>query len=150
VKSASLGDSGDLKREAGPDASGRRFSVGFARIWARLAKSFPHSVGRITDKAETPALRYNPDAVTNRLNFCMAATSITWISGAHLEHTPPRRYSTTKRTEYAFADLRRRLAQDHGGEGFRIDYGGANKPTQNPLIAAFMRLVAQLKTGNFR
>jgi hypothetical protein len=72
----------------------------------------------------------------------MAATAITWIYGAHLEHAPPRRYSTTKRTEYAFADLRRRLAQDLGGEGFGIDCGGANKPAQNPLIAAVMRLVA--------
>jgi hypothetical protein len=34
--------------------------------------------------------------VTNHLNFCMAATAITWIYGAHLEHAPPRRYSTTK------------------------------------------------------
>ena len=83
----------------------------------------------------------NPDAVTNHLNFCMAATAITWIYGAHLEHAPPRRYSTTKRTEYAFADLRRRLAQDLGGEGFGSDCGGASKPTQNPLIAAVMRLV---------
>jgi hypothetical protein len=84
----------------------------------------------------------NPDAVTNHLNFCMAATAITWIYGAHLEQAPPRRYPTTKRTEYAFADLRRRLAQDLGGEGFGIDCGGANKPTQNPLIAAVMKLVA--------
>jgi hypothetical protein len=90
--------------------------------------------------AETPTR--NPDAVTNHLNFCMAATAITWIYGAHLEHAPPRRYSTTKRTEYAFADLRRRLAQDLGGEGFGIDCVGANKPTRNPLIAAVMALVA--------
>jgi hypothetical protein len=47
-----------------------------------------------------------------------------------------------KRTEYAFADLRRRLAQELGGEGFGSDCGGANKPTRNPLIAAVMRLVA--------
>ena len=84
----------------------------------------------------------NPDAVTNHLNFCMAATAITWIYGAHLEHAPPRRYPTTKRTEYAFADLRRRLAQDLGGEGFGIDCVGANRPTRNPLIAAVMALVA--------
>ena len=54
----------------------------------------------------------------------MAATAITWIYyGAHLEQAPPRRYSTNKRTEYAFADLRRQLAQDLGGEGFGIDCG---------------------------
>ena len=84
----------------------------------------------------------NPDAVTYHLHFCMAATAITWIYGAHLEQAPPRRYSTNKRTEYAFADLRRQLAQDLGGEGFGIDCGGANRPTRNPLIAAVMALVA--------
>ncbi|MGB5560140.1 MAG: transposase, partial [Paracoccaceae bacterium] len=35
----------------------------------------------------------NPDAVTNHLNFCMAATAITWIYGAHLTKAPPRRYA---------------------------------------------------------
>ena len=90
--------------------------------------------------AETPTR--NPDAVTNHRHFCMAATAITWIYGAHLEQAPPRRYSTNKRTEYAFADLRRQLAQDLGGEGFGIDCGGANRPTRNPLIAAVMALVA--------
>lgn len=41
----------------------------------------------------------NPDAVTNHLHFCMAATTIAWIYGAHLQKAPPRRYATTKRTE---------------------------------------------------
>jgi hypothetical protein len=36
----------------------------------------------------------HPDAVTNHLNFCMAATAITWIYGAHLHKAPPRRYAT--------------------------------------------------------
>ena len=31
----------------------------------------------------------NPDAVTNHLHFCMAATTITWIYGAHLQKAPP-------------------------------------------------------------
>jgi hypothetical protein len=84
----------------------------------------------------------HPDAVTNHLNFCLAATAITWIYGAHLEQAPPRRYAATKRTEYAFADLRRRLAQDLGGEGFGIACADPGKPTQNPLIAAVMKLVA--------
>jgi hypothetical protein len=83
-----------------------------------------------------------PEAVTNHLNFCMVATAITWIYGAQLAKAPPRRYATTKRTEYAFADLRRRLAQDLGGEGFGIDCADPGKPPQNPLLAAVMALVA--------
>lgn len=35
----------------------------------------------------------NPDAVTNHLHFCMAATTITWIYGAHLQKAPARRYA---------------------------------------------------------
>jgi hypothetical protein len=84
----------------------------------------------------------NPDAVTNHLNFCMAATAITWIYGEQLAKAPPRRYATTKRTEYAFADLRRRLAQDLGGEGFGIDCADPGKPVQNRLLAAVMALAA--------
>jgi hypothetical protein len=36
----------------------------------------------------------HPDAVTNHLNFCLAATTLTWIYGAHLVKAPPRRYAT--------------------------------------------------------
>ena len=84
----------------------------------------------------------NPDAVTNHLNFCMAATAITWIDGAHLAKAPPRRYATAKRTEYAFADLRRALAKELGGRGFGIDCLDPGKATRNPLIGLVMDLVA--------
>ena len=36
----------------------------------------------------------HPDAVANHLHFCMAATTITWLYGAHLHQAPPRRYAT--------------------------------------------------------
>jgi hypothetical protein len=84
----------------------------------------------------------NPDAVTNHLNFCMAAATITWIYGAHLHKAPARRYATTKRTEYAFGDLRRSLAKDLGGQGFAIDCQAADNATRNPLIGIVMDLVA--------
>jgi len=84
----------------------------------------------------------NPDAVTNHLNFCMAATTITWIYGAHLHKAPPRRYATAKRTEYAFADLRRALAKDLGGHGFGMDCQISANATRKPLIATVMDLVA--------
>ena len=84
----------------------------------------------------------NPDAVTNHLNFCMAAATITWIYGAHLPKAPARRYATTKRTEYAFGDLRRALAKDLGGEGFGIDCEVPDHAARNPLIGIVMDLVA--------
>ena len=84
----------------------------------------------------------NPDAVTNHLNFCMAATAIVWIYGARLDKAPARRYASAKRTEYAFADLRRALAKDLGGQGFGIDCLADVKATRNPLLRAVMALVA--------
>jgi hypothetical protein len=84
----------------------------------------------------------HPDAVTHHLPFCMAATTMTWIYGAHLHQAPPRRYATAKRTEYAFADRRRALAKDLGGQGFGIDCRVPGNATRNPLIATLMDLVA--------
>ena len=84
----------------------------------------------------------NPDAVTNHLNFCMAATTSTWMYGAHLHKAPPRRYATAKRTQYAFADLRRALAKDLSDEGFGINCQIPGNATRNPLIATVMDLVA--------
>ena len=84
----------------------------------------------------------NPDAVTNHLHFCMVATTITWIYGASLEQAPARRYAAARRTEYAFADLRRALAHDLADVGFGVDCGDPGHGTRNPLIAAVMGLVA--------
>jgi len=84
----------------------------------------------------------NPDAVTNHLNFCLVATTITWVYGAHRLKAPPRRYATRERTEYAFGDLRRALAKDLARKGFGIECPDPVKPKQNPLIATLMELVA--------
>ena len=84
----------------------------------------------------------NPDAVTNHLHFCMAATTITWIYAAHLNQAPIRRYASENTTEYAFADVRRSLAQHIAKEGFGIDCQDPGKPDHNPLISTVMRLVA--------
>jgi len=84
----------------------------------------------------------NPNAVANHLNFCMAATTITWIYAAHLPQAPARRYASKKTTEYAFADVRRSLAAALSKEGFDSDCQDSDKPCRNPLFSAVMRLVA--------
>jgi transposase len=83
-----------------------------------------------------------PDAVTNHLHFCMAATTITWIYAEHLNQAPIRRYASENTTEYAFADVRRSLAKLLAKAGFGIDCQDPGKPDQNPLISTVMRLVA--------
>jgi len=84
----------------------------------------------------------NPDAVTNHLHFCMAATTITWIYAEHLPQAPARRYASKNTTEYAFADVRRALASGLAQESFDADWQNVEKPSQNPLIRLVMRLVA--------
>jgi hypothetical protein len=84
----------------------------------------------------------NPDAVTNHLHFCMAATTITWIYAEHLPQAPARRYASKNTTEYAFADVRRALASVLAKESFDADWQHVEKPSQNPLIRVVMRLVA--------
>jgi SRSO17 transposase len=84
----------------------------------------------------------NPDAVTNHLHFCMAATTITWIYAEHLNQAPIRRYASENTTEYAFADVRRSLARHLAKRGFDIDCQDPDKPYRNPLISTVMRLVA--------
>ena len=83
-----------------------------------------------------------PESVTNHLNFCMAATTITWIYVEHLPRAPARRYASQKTTEFAFADARRSLSKHLADEGFGIDCQNSRKPDQNPLISLVMRLVA--------
>lgn len=84
----------------------------------------------------------NPFAVTNHLQFCMLATALVWVYAERLEHTPKRRYANLQRTEFAFADVRRTLAEEIGKPGFVIGCHKSHKPKENRLLQAFMRLVA--------
>ena len=83
-----------------------------------------------------------PDAVNNHLNFCMAATTLTWIYGACRTQAPPRRYATRHRREYAFADLRRAFAQDLSEGGFGGLSPKSDHPEQKPMIATLLSLAA--------
>ncbi len=64
------------------------------------------------------------------------------LYAAHLPQAPKRRYAAHNRTEFAFADVRRALAMTLDGEGFGLDCPPTGKPSENPLIAAVLRLVA--------
>jgi hypothetical protein len=72
----------------------------------------------------------------------MLATTLVWIYAERLENTPKRRYATQDRTEYAFADVPRIIADEIGRPGFVIRYYKSYKPPENSLLQSFMRLVA--------
>jgi hypothetical protein len=84
----------------------------------------------------------HPDAVFNHLNSCMVATTLTWIYAAHSQQAPARRYASDHTSEYAFADVRRSLAQELAREGFGIDCHDPDKPNPKSLLSTIMRLVA--------
>ncbi len=84
----------------------------------------------------------NPFAVTNHLQFCMMATTLVWLYAMCLDKTPARRYAAGKRTEFAFADVRRLIANEIGTPDFGIGCPKLPKPANNPFIQVFMRLVA--------
>jgi len=84
----------------------------------------------------------NPNAVTNHLQFCLMATTLTWIYAASQSQAPARRYTSDKTTEYAFADVRRILAQDIADGGFGIDCPDDGKAHRKSLISVVMRLIA--------
>ena len=83
----------------------------------------------------------NRDAVNNHQNFCIAATTITWIYAAHLKQAPLRRSASDNTTEYAFAGVHRAIAQEIARECSAIDCHEPGKPDTKWLISAIMRLV---------
>ena len=76
----------------------------------------------------------NPDAVTNHLNFCMAATAITWIYGAHLgARAAAAAYATaTRAPNMPSPTCGARSPRTSAGEGFGIDCVGAQTDTKSP------------------
>jgi len=82
------------------------------------------------------------NAVTNHLEFCMLASTIVWLYAERLNKAPARRYASQNRTEYAFADVRRTMANEIGHQDFVIGCPKSGKPPRNSLLQSFMRLVA--------
>jgi hypothetical protein len=70
------------------------------------------------------------------------ATTLTYIYAVHLPQAPARRYASENTTEYAFADVRRSLAEHIAEEGLGVHCAEAGKAHRKSLIAEIMRLVA--------
>jgi hypothetical protein len=84
----------------------------------------------------------NPVAVTNHLDFCMMATSITWIYACRLEKTPTRRHAVKGRGHFAFSDVRRLVAEAALDNDFAILCPPPSKSLANSFVAALLRMAA--------
>jgi len=84
----------------------------------------------------------NCHSVTNHLNFCMMAATITWIYADHLEKTPQRCYAVNNRAHFAFSDVRKLITQAALDKDFDAFCPKPGKPKQNSFISALLRMVA--------
>ena len=84
----------------------------------------------------------NSIAVTNHLDFCMMATSITWIYACRLQKTPNRRHAVKGRGHFAFSDVRRLLAEAALDNDFAILCSPPSKSLANSFVTALLRMAA--------
>jgi hypothetical protein len=83
----------------------------------------------------------NPHAVTNHLNFCMMAATVTWIYADYLDQAPKRCYAVNDRAHFAFADVRKLITQAALNNDFDIVCYKTSKPINNSFINTLLRMV---------
>lgn len=84
----------------------------------------------------------NAHAVINHLNFCMMATTLTWIYADRIQADPERRHIVKGRTSFAFSDVRRLIANAALSEDFLGLWSTPHKSRQNSLVSLLLRMVA--------
>ena len=84
----------------------------------------------------------NAHAVTNHLQFCMMATTVTWIYADRLKPDPERRHKVKGRASFAFSDVRRLIAEAALSEDFARVWPQLLIPPQKSFVATLLRMVA--------
>ena len=84
----------------------------------------------------------NAHAVTNHLQFCMMASTLTWVYADRLRPNPERRHKVKGRASFAFSDVRRLIAEAALSEDFARVWPQLDIPPQNSFVATLLRMVA--------
>lgn len=84
----------------------------------------------------------NAHAVTNHINFCMMAMSLTWIYAAKLADIPQRRHVIKGRGSFAFSDVRRSIAEAILLEDFALVFPVPQNPVRKWLTSVLLNLAA--------
>ncbi len=84
----------------------------------------------------------NSESVLNHLNFCMMATTLTWIYADRLENAPDRRYKIRGRAGFAFSDVRRIIAEAALGSDFNRVCPMPGQTPQKSFVKSLLRMVA--------
>lgn len=84
----------------------------------------------------------NADSVINHLNFCMMATTLTWIYADRLKNVPDRRHKIRGRAGFAFSDVRRIIAEAALSPDFHRVCPAPAKTPQKSFVKTLLRMVA--------
>ena len=84
----------------------------------------------------------NPESVINHLNFCMMATTLTWIYADRLQTAPDRKYKIRGRASFAFSDVRRIIAEAALHKDFHRVCPLPGQRPQKSFIKTLLRMVA--------
>ena len=84
----------------------------------------------------------NAHSVTNHLNFCMMASTLTWIYADRLKADPERRHKVKGRTSFAFSDVRRIITEAALNPDFNHVCPKPSNSPINPLVAVLLRMIA--------
>jgi len=84
----------------------------------------------------------NADAVLNHLNFCMMATTLTWIYADRLQCAPDRKYKIRGRSGFAFSDVRRIMAEAALDQDFQSICPVPMQRPQKSFVKTLLRMVA--------
>lgn len=82
----------------------------------------------------------NPVAVTNHLNFCMMAASLSWIYADYLGKAPIRRHTVNGRTHFAFSDIRRMISKEAADDKF----SGLCPAPRNSVLNSVVTMILQI------
>jgi hypothetical protein len=84
----------------------------------------------------------NPVSVTNHLNFCMMAASLTWIYADQLEKAPTRRHAVNGRGHFAFSDIRRLISKAATDDKFSGLCPAPRKSMVNSIVTMLLKMAA--------
>lgn len=84
----------------------------------------------------------NAESVLNHLNFCMMATTLTWIYADRLENAPDRKYKIRGRSGFAFSDVRRIIAEAALSSDFYRVCPMLGQTPQKSFVKTLLRMVA--------
>jgi len=88
-------------------------------------KELKHELGALDSQCR------KANAVENHFNLCCLAMTLTWVHALNLDEAPKRRHPSRRSRAFAFADIRREIADDLRGES--LFHSGCPEPVKRAI-----------------